>query len=149
MRLFLIILLSFICLPAFAVKDLDKTLWGKPEKVEVLLVEHALEVKIDYNRMRAPAYVRNLDCHEFSRQYSLNDSQGNIYLRPRSRTVKENSLATELITKIFEKNSNNVYFVPSGYGLFGNLVGEFFIGEQSLSKYLIDNGYCSFVKNNS
>ena len=149
MKLIFIFFLSLVCLPALAVKDLDKTLWGKPKKVEVLIVEQALEVKIDYNRMRAPVYVRNLDCHEYSRQYSLNDSQGNIYIRPRSRTIKENSIATEFVRNLFEKNVNNIYFVPSGYGLFGNLVGEFFIGEQSLNNYLIDNGYCSFVKNNS
>lgn len=146
-----------ICsIPAFAYRDLcggsgnqircmDVKLNSR-QKVEVLGVNNALEIRVAMGRMRGPVYVANLDCHEFSKMYTLKSGNTITYALKRSSGVKSNSKASDYISRIFANNRNNIYFVPRGYGLYENFVGEFYIGNQSLSRHLIDKGYCSYIR---
>ena len=144
------LLLLVICttfLPSFAMKEINPYPWGKHEKIEVKKVFDALEVRVDFNKMRAPVYVSNLDCHEYSRTYTLESSRGFKYVRPRRLAERVSTRATDYVSSIFEKYPNDIYFVANGYGLFANLVGEFYIGNVSLSQHLIEKGYCVRVEN--
>ena len=96
--------------------------------------------------MRTLAFMANLDCHEFSRSYPLKSSTGKTYVRQRRQSMRENTRAAEYIAKVFSENSGNIYFAPNGLGLFAALVGEFYIGNESLSKILVQKGYCSYVE---
>ena len=116
------------------------------QKAEVISVEDALEIKTKINNVWTAAYVSNLNCHEYTRVYALKSSGGNTYVRPRQRTVRISRAVTEYLNKIFDEHEGNIYFKPNGVGLFGNLVGEFYIGNDSLSKHLIDKGYCDYVQ---
>ena len=131
---------------AFAIKNKNPVVWNQKEPVEVLAVNNALSMDIIYNRMRTLAFMANLDCHEFSRSYPLKSSTGKTYVRQRRQSVRENTRAAEYIAKVFSENSGNIYFAPNGLGLFAALVGEFYIGNESLSKILVQKGYCSYVE---
>ena len=131
---------------AFAIKNKNPVVWNQKEPVEVLAVNNALSMDIIYNRMRTLAFMANLDCHEFSRSYALKSSTGKTYVRQRRQSVRENTRAAEYIAKVFSENSGNIYFAPNGLGLFAALVGEFYIGNESLSKILVQKGYCSYVE---
>ncbi len=133
-------------LPSFALKEINPYQWGKHEKVEVLKVYDSMEVRVELNRMRAPVYVSNLDCHEYSQTYPLKSSRGYTYIRPKSTTERLNTKVTQYVQSVFEKYPDNIYFVPNGYGLYSNLVGEFYIGKVSLSRHLIEKGLCSRVE---
>lgn len=139
-------LLFISTLPSFAMKEINPYHWGKKEKVEVLKMSDALEVRVKLNKMRAPVYVSNLDCHEYSQTYPLKSSRGYTYVRPKSTTERVNTKVTQYVQSIFEKYPNNIYFAANGYGLYMNLVGEFYIGDVSLSKHLIEKGLCSSVE---
>ena len=134
-------------LPPYAMNERYPYPWGKREKVEVKRVFDALEIRIDFNKMRAPVYVSNLDCHEYSRTYNLKSSRGYTYVRPRRLSERVSSRVTDYVISVFEKYPNDVYFAPNGYGLFANLVGEFYIGDVSLSQHLIEKGFCTRVEN--
>ena len=140
-------LLFISTLPTFAMKEINLYQWGKHEKVEVLKVYGALEVRIQLNRMRSPVYVSNLDCHEYSRTYNLESSRGYTYVRPRSVSERVNTQVAQYVQSIFERYPNDIYFAANGYGLYTNLVGEFYIGDVSLSKHLIEKGLCTYVPN--
>ncbi len=142
----LFIIMASVCLPAFSMKVINKIDWNQKRKAEFIGIEDALEVKIKVDRLLGPAYVSNLNCHEYSRVYALKSSGGNIYLRPRRRSVRISREPTVYLLKIFREHKDNIYFKPNGVGLFGNLVGEFYIGNDSLSKHMVDAGYCDYVK---
>ncbi len=140
-------LIFVTALPSFAMKVIDTYKWGTHEKVEVKKVFDALTVRIDFNRMRAPVYVSNLDCHEYSKTYTLNSSKGATYVLPARLAERVSTKASDYVQSIFEKYPNDIYFAANGYGLYANLVGEFFIGDVSLSEHLIEKGYCTRVEN--
>lgn len=144
--LILTAMMTGMCLPAFAIKNKNPVVWNQKEPVEVLSVDNALKMDIIYNRMRIPVFVANLDCHEFSRTYPLKSSTGRLYIKQRQRSVRENTIAADYIEKIFKEHQGNIYFAADGLGLFANLVGEFYIGNESLSKILVQKGYCSYVE---
>ena len=133
--LILTAMMTGMCLPAFAIKNKNPVVWNQKEPVEVLAVNNALSMDIIYNRMRTLAFMANLDCHEFSRSYPLKSSTGKTYVRQRRQSVRENTRAAEYIAKVFSENSG-----------FAALVGEFYIGNESLSKILVQKGYCSYVE---
>ncbi len=138
--------INFVCLPAFSVKVLNPIEWNKKEKAEFIGIENALEIKIKLERHVGSVYVSNLNCHEYSRVYALKSSNGNIYLRPRKRSVRISRKPSVYLLKIFREHGDNIYFVPKGMGLFGHLVGEFYIGSDSLSKHMVESGYCDYIK---
>lgn len=139
------ILLFAACLPVLAAKDLSAVQWGERKPVEVTFIDDVLEVAIKYNRMKTVAYIANLDCHEYSRTYTLKSTTHKTFVRPRQRTVRITREVTEYVKKLFKENEGNIFFAADGYGLYYNLVGEFFIGNDSLSKHLIEKGYCVYV----
>lgn len=153
---FTFVLFAAAVLPSFAAKEISSFPWGKPEKVEVLKVYDALQVRIKFDRMRVLAYVSHLDCHEYSKTYTLKSTKayvtklksaaGNTYVRPSRLAEKLNTRATDYVSSVFEKYPDDIYFVPDGYGLFNNFVGEFYIGDVSLNQHLIEKGYCSAVE---
>lgn len=142
----LLSVMIMISLPAFSMKVINKIEWNQKLKAEFIGIEDALEVKIKVDRLLGPAYVSNLNCHEYSRVYALKSSGGNVYLRPRQRSVRISREPTVYLLKIFREHKDNIYFKPNGVGLYGNLVGEFYIGNDSLSKHMVDAGYCDYVK---
>lgn len=131
---------------AYALKIKNSLELNTLQKAEVISLEDALEIKIKFNNVWTATYVSNLNCHEYTRVYALKSSGGNTYVRPRQRTVRISRSTTEYLNKIFDEHEGNIYFKPNGVGLFGNLVGEFYIGNDSLSKHLIDKGYCDYVQ---
>lgn len=133
-------------LPSFAMKEINPYPWGKREKVEVKKVFDPLEVRVDIGKMRAIVYVSNLDCHEYSRTYNLKSSRGYTYVRARRLSERVSYDVTNYVTSVFERYPNDIYFVANGYGLYANFVGEFYIGDVSLSQHLIEKGYCSYVE---
>ncbi len=139
--------MAFIALPAFAMKEINPYKWGTHEKVEVKRVFDALQVRVELNRMRAPVYVSNLDCHEYSKTYTLNSSRGATYVLPSRLAERVSTQVTDYVQSVFEKYPDDIYFAANGYGLYANLVGEFFIGDVSLSEHLIEKGYCTRVEN--
>ncbi len=145
--LLMVSLIFITTLPSFAMKEINPYKWGTHEKVEVKRVFDALQVRIDFNRMRAPVYVSNLDCHEYSKTYTLNSTKGATYVLPSRTAERVSTKVSEYVQSVFEKYPNDIYFAANGYGLYANLVGEFFIGDVSLSQHLIEKGYCTRVEN--
>lgn len=147
-RNFLIVLACFMIfgLPAFSYKDIAPVRIGEPQKVEITNIDSAVEMLVNIGRMRTIVYVSNLDCGEYSRTYTLKSTKGHTYVRPRSHTVRISSEPTNYIFNIFKQNKDNTYFVTNGLGLFANPVGEFYIGEESINKHLIEKGYCRYVE---
>lgn len=101
---------------------------------------------VNIGRLRTTVYVANLDCGEYSRTYSLKSTKGYTYIRPRSHTVRISDEPSNYIQNIFDNNNDNIYFVTNGLGLFANPVGEFYIGETSLNKHLIEKGFCRYIE---
>lgn len=148
MKKVLIILFLFLScsLQAFAVKVLSPQRWDVPQKTQVLALADATEIKVAIGRTRGHVYVANLDCHEYSRVYSLKTATGYTYVRPRQRSVRISRESMDFLNQLFQENANNIYFVSYGYGLFSNYVGEFYIGDKSVSRIMVNQGYCSYVK---
>ena len=135
-----------ITLPSQAYKEIGAFDFNQKYPAKVIDVRSIFDINLKFGQVVTTAYVPNIDCNEYSRTYALKSTDGKTYLRARQKTLKINPETTDHIINIFEKNSNNIYFIPYGYGLFSNVVGEFFIGNTSLSQYLIKNGYCSYVE---
>lgn len=142
----LLIIFASVCLPAFSVKVINPIDWNKKWKAEFVGIDDALDIKVKVDRLLGPVYVSNLNCHEYSRMYALKSTLGTTYLRPRRRTVRISREPMEYLLKIFRENKDNIYFKANGFGLYGNLVGEFYIGNESLSRHMVEAGYCDYVK---
>lgn len=141
-----ILLFSLLTLPSHALKVKGNIQWGVAKPAKVNSIDHALEIIATVDRMYSPYYVANLNCHEFSRNYTLKSSEGYTYVRPRSRTIRISRDPSIFLKQLFKENEGNIYFKAYGFGLYGNFVGEFFIGDKSVSKYMIEKGYCDYVK---
>ncbi len=146
----ILLMVSLLCitsLPVMAMKDIAGYKWGIPSKVEIREVPDALKVTVKMNQMRTDVYVSNLDCHEYSKTYTLNSTRGYTYVLPSHRAKKEDTKVTDYVKSVFERYKDNIYFVPNGFGLYNYLVGEFYIGNDSLSQHLIQKGFCTRVEN--
>ena len=144
--LLLLMIISINTLPACALKikgELPQ--WGVLRPAKINSVSHALEINAMVDRLYAPFYIANLNCHEFTRTYPLKSSEGNTYLRPRARTIRITKDASIYLKQLFSENEGNIYFKAYGFGLYGNFVGEFFIGNKSVNKIMIEKGYCDYV----
>ncbi len=149
MRKYIALLTFFTLLfsgPAYALKVKNPINWGVAKPAKVNSIDNALEVFATVDRMYSPYYIANLNCHEYSRIYTLKSSEGYTYVRPRSRTVRISREPSIFLRQLFKENEGNIYFKAYGFGLYGNFVGEFFIGNKSVSKYMIEKGYCDYVQ---
>lgn len=145
-KLFLIVTFLVFSLPACALLVKNPVVWGEAKNAKINSVDHALEIVATIDRMYAPVYVANLNCHEFSRAYALQSSNGQTYIRPRKRTVRISREPSDFLRSLFRENEGNIYFKAYGQGLFGNFVGEFFVGDKSVNEILIKKGYCDYVR---
>lgn len=145
--LILTTMMTGMCLPAFAIKNKNPVVWNQKEPVEVLAVNNALSMDIIYNRMRTLAFMANLDCHEFSRSYPLKSSTGKTYVRQRRQSSERKIQELLNILPKFSARTAVIYILHlTDWGFFAALVGEFYIGNESLSKILVQKGYCSYVE---
>ncbi len=143
---FLALIFAAATMPSFALKVKNPIVWGVMQKTKIESIDNALEIVATVDRIYAPVYVVNLNCHEFSRSYFLKSTNGQTYVRPRKRTVRISREPSVFLKKLFDQNEGNIYFKAYGFGLFGNFVGEFFIGDKSVNRILIEKGYCDYFQ---
>lgn len=144
----ILILTVIFCImqPAFALKVKNPMIWGQKEPVRFVSIDDVLDFNVVYKHNLTPVYMPNLICHEFTRSYTLKSTTGQTYVRHRQRTVRITDKPSLYVKKLMKENEGNIYLAPQGYGLFGGLVGDVYIGDESLSKHLIEKGYCDYVQ---
>ena len=143
MFVFLFFVTSF---PAYALKDVSGLQWGEIQPVEIIYCGDMMNPVIKHKKSIVEVYVSNLDCKEYSRTYKLMSTSTITYVLPRQGARKISGNVSAYVQNLFEQNKGNIYFKANGYGIYSNLVGEFYIGDTSLNKHLIEKGYCVYVK---
>lgn len=138
-----------IAQPAFSQRQLatDETNNLPLRKVEVRQVDNAQEITIQYGNTFTQAFLSGIFCHEYTRSYTEKSSTGALYTRRYTRSVKKTRVPTEFLKQIVDENQGNLYFQPYGMGLYGRLVGELFVGNESVNLFMVKKGYCSILKN--
>lgn len=136
--------------PAWAYKQIvPESLEQMPrQKVDVMLIDNAQEITIRYNNYKTRAVLYGIFCHEYTRSYTEKSSSGALYTRRYTRSVKKTRVPTEFLRKIVKENEGNLYFQPKGMGRYGWLVGELFVGDESVNLHMVEKGYCTRLGGN-
>lgn len=140
------ILLILFVNPSFGLKIKNQIEMNKLYSAQIVSVDDSFNIVIKFDKMWTTVYLPNIDCKEYSRVYALKSSDGRTYLRPRSRSVRVSRDTTDYLIQVFNKYSDSIYFMPYGFGLYANMVGDLYVGKTNLRKHLIEQGYCSFVQ---
>lgn len=145
----LLFLVLFTCagvLKTFALAEKDSYIFSSktPYQVEVRKVYNASLLSVKAGQSLLNLRLSGVLCNEYTKYREKYSSTNTKYFLEDTRATKisYNSLPTDYIENLLKENENNLFFRPQGLGFNYTLVGELFVGNQSVNDLLVQKGYC-------
>lgn len=140
--------ISGLLCAAFAYVEVDRFIFTatKPYNVEYRKVQNALSVSVKIDKTLTNVRLSNLVCNEFANYYIRTSSTGTKYAMEDIKSERKANDATRFLKDLLEANENNISVQQQGIGYYGALVGEMFVGGQSVNNLLVKKGYCRTIE---